>query len=92
MSSPFRDDEVPYFCWDRSWTVQQIRAALRSAQGSERTRLVSWILREAAVADVWQFLNPREVWGQLDALEPQLGRRRAFWRYIFNTWHELGRV
>ena len=92
MSNTFREDEVPYFCWDRSWTVRQIREALRSAQGVERTRVAAWILREAATADVWQFVSPQEVWAQLDVLEPLLGRRRGFWRYILNTWHELGRL
>jgi hypothetical protein len=92
MTRTLREDEVPYFCWDRPWTVRQIREFLRTAQGAERTRLAAWILREASVADVWQFLSPREVWTQLDALAPLLGRRREFWRYLLNTWHELGRV
>jgi len=55
-------------------------------------RLAAWIMREAAFPDVWQFLTPEEAWQQLNEVEPLLGRRRAFWRYILNTWHEMGRV
>jgi len=43
------------------------------------------IMREAAFPDVWQFLTPEEAWRQLDEVEPLLGRRRAFWKYILNT-------
>lgn len=88
----FHDNEVPYFSWDRPLTVRQIREQLRSSSGLERARLAAWVMREAAFADVWQFLTPKEAWNQLAELEPFLGRRRAFWRYILTTWHELGKV
>jgi hypothetical protein len=92
MSTTLQDDAVPYFCWDRPWTTRQVREQLRSAGGTERVRLMSWIMREAAFADVWQFLSPEEVWQQFGQLEPWLGRRRRFWRYILTTWHELGKL
>ena len=88
----FKGREVPYFCWDRQLTAGQIRDQLQNARGAEWLRLASWILREAAVADVWQFLTPQEVNAHLDELEPFLHRRREFWRYLIGTWHELGRV
>jgi len=44
----FREDEVPYFCWDRKLTAGDIRAQLRHAAGPDWIRLASWILREAA--------------------------------------------
>jgi hypothetical protein len=86
------DDEIPYFSWDRRWTVAEIRRRLASESGASWGRIVAWILREAAFADVWQFLQPREVWERLDELEPFLGRKRGFWKYILGTWHELGRI
>ncbi len=88
----FRDDEIPYFSWDRLLTVREIKGQLRASSGLERMRLAAWIMREAAFADVWQFLTPQEAWSHLAETEPFLGRRRAFWKYILNTWHELGRV
>ena len=88
----FRDNDIPYFSWDRPLTVREIKERLRSSSGLERARLAGWIMREAAFADVWQFLTPKEACSQLDELEPFLGRRRAFWQYILNAWHELGKV
>jgi hypothetical protein len=88
----FDGQEALYFCWDRELTAVQIRSQLRSAKGPEWLRLASWILREAAVADVWAFLTPREVQEHLDELAPLLHKRREFWKYLIGTWHELGRV
>jgi hypothetical protein len=90
--SQLHDDEIPYFSWDRPLTVRQIKEQLRAGAGFERVRLAAWIIREAAFADVWQFLTPEEVWRGFAEVEPLLGRRRAFWKYILNTWHELGKV
>ena len=86
------DDVVPSFCWDRNLTIGQIRRDLREATGFEWVRLASWILREAPTGDVWLFLRPEEVQVNLRDLEPFLGRRREFWRYILGAWHELGRL
>jgi hypothetical protein len=83
---------IPYFAWDRSLTVGQIKDQLRSLDGFEWNRLAAWILREAAFPDVWQFLTPREVSDHLTELEPFLGRRKDFWKYIIRTWHELGKL
>jgi hypothetical protein len=92
MSTRFTDDDVPYFCWDRPWTVREIREQLASSTGKEWIRLMAWILREAATGDVWAFVRPQDVWERFNELEPFLGRRRRFWRYIMETWHELGKV
>ena len=84
--------EVPYFCWDRNLTVDQIRSQLRSAVGSDWVRLASWILREAAPADVWAFLTPADVNKRWNELAPFLYRRKEFWEYLLGAWRELGRV
>jgi len=88
----FQENEPPYFCWDRKLTAGQIRSQLRTTTGPEWIRLASWIMREAAVADVWAFLSPREVKEHLDELTPFLHKRKEFWHYLIGTWHELGRV
>ena len=93
MKTPMFDDEdVPYFCWDRKLTAGQIRAQLRTAVGLDWVRLASWLMREAAIADVWAFLTPAEVKARFHELAPFLHRRRGFWEYLIGTWHELGRI
>ncbi|MBI4604081.1 MAG: hypothetical protein HY721_19160 [Planctomycetes bacterium] len=92
MTPALKDDETPYFAWDRPLTVREIKERLRTSSGIERDRLVAWILREAAFRDVWQFLTPREVDVSLVRIERFLGRRRDFWRYIIREWHELGKL
>ncbi|MFA7173960.1 MAG: hypothetical protein WC340_11205 [Kiritimatiellia bacterium] len=85
------DTAIPYFAWDRNLTVGAIKAVLKSDNGYERNRTTAWIMREAAFADVWQFLDPRKVRDNFSELEPLLGRRKAFWQYIIGKWHELGK-
>jgi hypothetical protein len=92
MSVPLTDDEIPYFSWDRPLTVREIKEQLRSLSGFQRDRIMAWILREAAFADVWQFLSPEEVSARLPDIEPLLGRKRDFWKYIIREWHELGKL
>jgi len=89
---PFQDNEIPYFSWDRKLTAGTIKERLASLSGFEWSRLAAWIMREAAFADVWQFLAPRQVHERLAEVEPFLGRRREFWKYILGAWHEMGRV
>jgi hypothetical protein len=85
-------DTSPDFCWDRKLTAGAIKAQLAAADGPEWVRIASWILREAAFADVWTFLKPTEVSDRLDELTPFLGRRKDFWKYIIGAWHELGKI
>ncbi len=87
-----KEDEVPYFCWDRPWNAAEVRRRLADAKGVERDRLMAWIMREAAFSDVWYFLRPKEVYDAFPRLEPFLGRWRDFWKYILSTWHELGKI
>jgi hypothetical protein len=87
----FNASEIPYFAWDRAETAEDIRRRLRTGAETEWRRTAAWILREATPSDVWQFLSPPEVFAALPALEPLLGRKRDFWIYILNKWHELGK-
>ena len=86
------DNEIPCFSWDRKSTVGVIKERLATASGFDWVKVVSWIMREAAFADVWQFLNAKDVRDHLAELEPFLGRKKDFWKYIIGAWHELGRI
>lgn len=79
---------VPYFLWDEPLTVDELKEKLRSASVEERNRLLGKILREARDTDVWQFTTPREVWRNWADLEKHLGRRREFWKFLFEFWEK----
>lgn len=85
-------ESIPYFCWDRSWTVKEIQQRLSNAPKEEWLQLAAWIMREARFGDVWQFLTPRQVDQSLAELKRYLKPKDAFWEYIFKTWHELGKL
>ena len=87
-----REQDIPYFCWDRPWTVREIRERLQIARGLERDSLAAWIMREAAFRDVCQFLSPAEARELLPRVMPQLGRWKEFWQYILGIWREMGRI
>jgi hypothetical protein len=85
-------ENIPYFCWDRELTEQEIKDQLKSLEGPERDNLIAWILREASFKDVWRFLTPKEVANCLPRVQYSLGRWKDFWNYITKTWHELGKI
>jgi hypothetical protein len=47
-------------------------------------------MREARDEDVWKFVTPERVWQCFATIEPHLGRRRAFWRYLLEGWRRDG--
>ena len=81
---------VPYFLWDEPMTIAELRQRLIKSSSEERMRLLGKILREARDTDVWKFTTPREVWRDWAKLEPYLGRRREFWKFLFESWHKEG--
>jgi hypothetical protein len=81
---------VPYFLWDEPMTVAELEHKLTSATEAERWRLLGKILREARDRDVWRFTTPREVRQNWAKLEKHLGRRRAFWEFLFEFWEKEG--
>lgn len=81
---------VPYFLWDEPMTVAELRDKLKSASEPERIRLLGKILREARDRDVWKFTTPREVWQNWPKLSRHLGRRREFWKFLFEAWEKEG--
>ena len=92
MKSDFSNDQIPYFAWDRALTAGQIRASLQRTSDPSWPHTAAWVMREAVVADVWQFLTPQVVDARFSDVEPHLGRRREFWKYLLRTWHELGKL
>ena len=79
---------VPYFLWDDPMTVTELRSRLGRASRPERLRLLGRILREARDPDVWRFTTPAEVAANWPDLQHHLGRRRAFWQFLLDRWHE----
>jgi hypothetical protein len=91
LSTDLEDSaSVPYFAWDDPLTVGEIRDRLRSGSELERNRWLGRILREARDTDVWRFTTPRDVASRWTAIEPYLGRRRAFWTYMLDAWRRQG--
>lgn len=91
LSSKLNDAAaVPYFLWDEPMTVAELKHKLASASEPERLRLLGKILREARDRDVWMFTTPRDVWQNWAKLSRHLGRRREFWRFLFDYWEKEG--
>jgi len=80
------------FAWDRPETADSLRERLLKSSRSEWLRLAAWILREARVEEVWQFLTLREVADAFPHLCGKLGHRRSVWEHLLKAAHELGRL
>lgn len=83
---------VPYFLWDEPMTIAELERKLKSASLEERNRLLGKILREARDTDVWRFTTPKFVWEHWGELEKYLGRRRGFWKFLFEFWEKEGLI
>ena len=92
QTSNWTDDTIPYICWDRHWTVADIRERLHSSQGVERHRLMAWLMRELKTPEVWFFLKPADVQREFDGIRRWLGPSRPLWDYLLRMWHELGKL
>ena len=84
-------ETIPSFSWDRNLTCQQIRDLINNGTKYQSESTLAWVLREAAMNEVWSFCTPKQVYEKLNELENHLGRRKDFFRYILRTWHELGK-
>ena len=47
------DDYIPYICWDRHWTVGEIRRRLQLEDSDEKFRVLAWLMRELKPSEVW---------------------------------------
>ena len=80
------------FAWDRPESAASLRARLAAASPTEWLNTVAWIMREARVEQVWEFLTLRQVAEVFPRVSPMLGRRRSLWEYVLRVAHELGRI
>jgi hypothetical protein len=80
------------FAWDRPETTQSLRHRLATTSGAEWLRTAAWLMREARVEQVWQFLTLRQVADHFPQLSPMLGKRRPVWEHLLRAAHELGRL
>ncbi|MFM8471205.1 MAG: hypothetical protein ACKODH_14805 [Limisphaerales bacterium] len=80
------------FAWDRAETAESLRAKLAGPASTEWLHTAAWLMREARVDQVWQFLTLRQVTDHFPQLSPMLGRRRPVWEHLLRAAHELGRI
>jgi len=80
------------FAWDRPESAASLRARLAEANPTEWLNIVAWIMREARVDQVWEFLTLRQVAEIFPRVSPMLGRRKSLWEYVLRVAHELGRI
>lgn len=83
---------IPYFLWDEPMSVAQLKRRLETSSPEEQIRLLGKILREARDTDVWKFVSPQTVYENWEKLAPHLGRRRAFWKFLFENWRNEGLI
>ena len=83
------EDTIPYFSWDKHWTIREIRKRL---SGEQSINTLAWIMREAKICDVWIFVSPSTVIANFNELKNQLGRKKDFWEYILHEWQKLGKI
>ena len=82
----------PYFLWDCDLTLDQFRKGLEDPDPEVRAYLVGKLMRQAKPDDVFLFVRPRQIRELWPRLARYLGRTRAFWSWLFDTWEGQGRV
>ncbi len=92
ITTNWSDDTIPYICWDRDWTVADIRERLHLAQGVERYRLMAWLMRELKTPEVWYFLSLSEIRDEFSQISRWLGPAEPLWVYLLRKWNELGKI
>jgi hypothetical protein len=80
------------FAWDRPETAATLRAKLALTASPDWLPTAAWLMREARVEQVWEFLTLQEVADRFSELSPMLGRRRPVWEHLIRAAHELGRL
>ena len=83
---------VPYFLWDESLTVEELRSRLVGSHELERLRLTAKVMREARFDETVSLIPIDRIVADYARLRPSLGRRRAFWDFLLDEWRSLGLV
>ncbi len=84
--------DTPPFIVDRNIPAQHFRAVVNDAAAEQHDAWLALLLREARPDQVWAWTTPTHVAQHLERLAPRLGRRRAFWLWMFAGWRRLGLV
>jgi hypothetical protein len=80
------------FPWDRDISEERFRAMVNDPSAPQHDAWLALLLREARPAEVWSWTTPEHVAEHLDRIAARLGRRRAFWLWLFEGWRRLGLV
>ena len=92
MPAPTLPSDNLEFAWDRPESAATLRAKLALGLSPEWLRAAAWLMREARVDQVWQFLTLRQIADRFPQLSPLLGRRRPLWEYLIRVARELGKL
>jgi len=80
------------FAWDRTESAETLRAKLDDLTSPTWVRTAAWLMREAQIREVWQFLTLEQIDTQFKNLRPLLGKRQQLWDYLLHTARELGKL
>ena len=80
------------FAWDRIESEASLRVKLADPSSPDWPKTAAWLMREARVEQVWNFLSLRQIEAGFPRISPFLGRRLSLWEYLIRTAHELGRL
>ncbi len=80
------------FAWDRHESKASLHKKLADETSPDWPNTAAWLMREARVEQVWEFLSLAQIKHQFPRISPLLGRRRPLWEYILCVAHELGKI
>ncbi|MBI2372679.1 MAG: hypothetical protein HYV07_01640 [Deltaproteobacteria bacterium] len=85
-----REDAQPYFIWDVTLTVGELRRLLKHPDRKTRALWMARVLREARYRDVWRFVSLADVVASYAEVRPRLGRARPMWDFLIEGWRNDG--
>ena len=91
MSTNLPTDNLD-FAWDRHESEASLRRKLGDENSPQWVNTAAWLMREARVEQVWNYLSLQQVHKHLPRLSPLLGRQRPVWEHLIRAAHELGRI
>jgi hypothetical protein len=93
LGTNLEDPETrPWFLWDEDLCVRELREILAAESHPRWTELAAKVMREARDDQVWLFLPVSRVAARYRDIAPRLGRRKAFWDYLFQAWRRHGLI
>ncbi len=79
----------PYFLWDTQLTLPEFEQKLRDPDPDVRAYFLAKLMRQARPDDVFAFVRLADITADLPRVQRHLGRTRAFWSWILETWGVL---